>query len=220
MKNKIFIYIQFFLRNIPGGFGQKFRSIIYRNFFGSWGKNVKIDIGVIFDNPSNIFLGNNIWIMPYSHLTANVDIVDTQSKRPIYFKNKDYYFGKIIISDEVSIGEYNILQGYGGIFINKYCTTSARVSIYSMSHSVSNKEAPEKLSYANSMIQISDNIPCVSNSIELSEGVWLGYNSVIFSGKIGKYVFIKSFSVVNNDIEDYLIYNDGTSKKFRYLNNE
>lgn len=219
MRNKLFTYVQFFFRNIPGGIGQKLRSLVYRNFFASFGRNVKIDIGVIFDNPSNIFLGNNIWIMPYSHLTANISNVKAISKRPINYKTEDFYFGKIIISDEVSIGEYNILQGYGGILINSYCTTSARVSIYSISHTLNNPKKPNELSYSNSMITISDNIPNISNSIELGEGVWLGYNSVVFSGKIGKFVFVKSFSIVDCNIEDFLIYqneNDLFEKKYRY----
>ncbi len=208
--------MQFFLRNIPGGIGQKIRSLFYNYFFGSFGNNVRIDIGVIFDNPSNIYLGNNIWIMPYSHLTANTSLIESKNTRPIYFKNKAEFYGKIIIADEVSIGEYNILQGYGGILINKYCTTSARVSIYSMSHSTNNKFSPNELSYSNSMVRISNNIPCISNSIELGEGAWLGYNSVIFSGNIGKYAFVKSFSVVNKNVEDFLIFDNENNNKLRY----
>jgi acetyltransferase-like isoleucine patch superfamily enzyme len=199
LKNRIFIYIQYFLRNIPGGFGQKIRSLLYQNFFGSWGNNVKIDIGVIFDNPSNIYLYSNINIKPYSHLTANDGTNLISLLRPIYFKYKDSYFGKIIISDNVTIGEFNILQGFGGILINQNCITNDRVSIYSMSHTIRNKNKPKQFSFANPMITISDNIPSISNSIELCEGAYVGYNSVIFSGIIGKHALIKSFSIVNND---------------------
>ena len=68
-----------------------------------------------------------------------------------------------------------------------------------MSHTIRNKNKPKQFSFANPMITISDNIPSISNSIELCEGAYVGYNSVIFSGIIGKHALIKSFSIVNND---------------------
>lgn len=213
--NRIFTYLQFFVRNIPGSIGQSIRKVIYRPFFRKLGRNVRIDIGCIFDNPANIEIGNNVWILPYSHLTAaplNLNL--KKINRPIYFRNNSLPMGIIKIGNEVSLGEFNILQGYGGIRIDDKCTTSARVSIYSMSHAVKNKENPSLKSYANSMIN-SDNIPCVVSSIYLEEGAWLGHGSAVFSGIIGKYSFIKSNSIINCSIPPNSI-SDGVNTKPRY----
>lgn len=217
--NRIFTYLQFFIRNIPGAFGQKIRSFFYSPFFGSFGKNVRIDIGVIFDNPKNIFFGSDIWVMPYSHLTANTSLNpdELKSKRPIYFKKLTDYYGKIIIEDQVSIGSFNIIQGYGGVWIKKFCTTSARCSIYSMSHAVYNKKNRKLPSYSNSMVKDSTNIPSIVNGIELGEGVWLGYSVVVFSGKIEKNTFVKTNSVVNSNIDENIIYSENGELKKRFL---
>lgn len=207
MKNKLFIYLQFFLRNIPGGLGQKLRACVYRYFFGSFGRNVRIDIGVIFDNPSNIFLENDIWIMPYSHFTAApVDFSIFESLKPIYVRKKSEFIGKIFIGSETSIGEFNILQGYGGIRIGARCTTSARCSIYSMSHAVFIKDRRNLRTFANSMIADFDSVPSVLNSIELCYGSWIGYNTVVFGGMIGEFSFVKSGLIINNNIPENVIY--------------
>ena len=202
------------MRNIPGGLGQKIRAFFYSKFFGSFGTNIRIDVGVIIDNPMNVFLGNDIWIMPYTHLTAAPsDFNPEKSVKPIYIRKKSEYTGKIIIGNETSIGAYNILQGYGGIKIGNRCTTSARCSIYSMSHSVKIKDSSEKITYANSMVKDHEAVPSVMNCIELCNGVWIGYNSVIFSGIIGELSFVKSGSTVNCDVPDNTIYDGPNSTK-------
>jgi acetyltransferase-like isoleucine patch superfamily enzyme len=216
LKNRTFIYIQFFLRNIPGGLGQRIRAFFYSKFFGSFGNNIRIDIGVIFDNPINIFLENDIWIMPYSHLTAApYNYNPEKSIKPVYIRKKSDFIGKIIIGNQTSIGEYNILQGYGGIKIGNRCTTSARCAIYSMSHSVFIKENLNTKTFANSMVKDYQAVPSIMNSIELGYGAWIGYNSVIFSGTIGEFSFIKSGLTINKNIPNNVIY-DGlnTTKRF------
>jgi acetyltransferase-like isoleucine patch superfamily enzyme len=201
----------------PGGIGQRLRRIAYSPFFGELGHTVKIDIGCIFDNPANIFIGNNVWIMPRCHLTArplNIQsLVDLN--RPIYVRDSSDNRGSIIIGNEVSIGEGNIIQGYGGVSIGDRCTTSARVSIYSMSHAVRNRNKQGERSFANSMVTSSSNIPCVANEIVLHEGVWIGLNAIVFGGVLGEYAFIKANSVIMNEVSENSI-TDGLKESSRY----
>ena len=75
-----------------------------------------------------------------------------------------------------------------------------------MSHAVYNKKERNLASYSNSMVKDSNNIPSIINSIELCEGVWLGYSVVVFSGKIEKNSFIKTNTVVNSNIQENIIY--------------
>ena len=70
IKTIIFSIIESLIRNISGGLGQRIRYFYYKNRFKHCGSNVKIDEGVIFQNPENINIGNNVWFLPYSIITA------------------------------------------------------------------------------------------------------------------------------------------------------
>ena len=88
LKRFFFPLIESFLRNISGGLGRKLRYYYYRTRLGACGKNVFIDIGVIFNNPELIFIGSNVWI------GANCVILPGTQ-----------------IGDEVTIGAGCIIQG-------------------------------------------------------------------------------------------------------------
>ena len=65
-----FSILESLIRNISGGLGQRIRYSYYKNRFNWCGTNVKIDEGVIFQNPENIRVGSNVWFLPYSIITA------------------------------------------------------------------------------------------------------------------------------------------------------
>lgn len=60
MNDKMFFFIQGFLKYNAFDFGVKIRSFFYRPFFKSFGKNVQIRDGVTIKYPSEIEFGNNI----------------------------------------------------------------------------------------------------------------------------------------------------------------
>lgn len=190
------------IRNISGGVGQRIRYLYYRNRFKQCGKNVKIDIGVLIENPENITLGNNVWILPYSIITARPKnlMISNRIEKKIKNYNFHYSIGEIIIGNEVAIGAFNILQGYGGLVIEDRVTTSAKVSIYSHSHYPYDESDPAKITFANSMIQ-SDHISCIESPIIIETGVWLGLGVSIFGGTIGKYSFVSANSIVISNLE-------------------
>ena len=70
LKNIIFSIVELLIINIPGGLGQRVRYAYYSRRFAMCGKNVRIDIGVIFQNPENIYIGDDVWFLPYSIITA------------------------------------------------------------------------------------------------------------------------------------------------------
>ena len=142
-------------------------------------------------------MGNDIWVLPYTTITAKHPNYKAGNRIVISKKNDRFQDseGEIIIEDEVSIGSYNIIQGFGGLRIKSRVTTSARVSIYSYSHYPVDKENPSRITYANSMVK-SPNISCISSPIVIEEGVWLGLNVIVMGGTIGKYSFVSSNSVV------------------------
>ena len=67
LKNIIFSIVELLIINIPGGLGQRVRYAYYSRRFAMCGKNVRIDIGVIFQNPENC----PAWCGQYSHIPGD-----------------------------------------------------------------------------------------------------------------------------------------------------
>jgi acetyltransferase-like isoleucine patch superfamily enzyme len=191
------------LRWIGGGIGIKIRQIYYKNRCKNFGKNVRIDVGVHLENPSGISFGDNVWIMPYTIITSRPKF-ETFENRTIIYKNSKNSDGKVIIGNNVSIGLFNIIQGYGGIKINNYVTTSARVSIYSFSHSPFDPNDRGLITRTNAMNNSSLTI-CEIMPVVIEDGVWLGHNVALFGASIGTNTFVKSSSILNSDVGPNLL---------------
>ena len=206
IKNLVFSLVESFIRNIGGGLGQRIRYQYYSRVFKSCGLNVRIDIGVIFENPSNIELGNDVWIMSYAQVCAPFSISKINIKNRIvsYYDNKSYAYGDVAvlkIGNEIQIGAYNIIHGYGGLVIEDRVTLSARVSLYSQSHYYRNDDCPSEVTYANSMVK-SDQIAVAVSSIVLEKGVWLGLGVSMFGGTSGENSVVTAHSVVIKSIPE------------------
>lgn len=201
LKKIVYPLIESCIRNISGGLGQRIRFQYYKRRFKSCGSNVKIDEGVIFQTPENISIGNDVWFLPYSIITARSSNINLDQRILRKKKNDsfDIPIGDISIGNEVMIGAYNIIQGFGGLVISDKVTTSARVSIYSFSHVPYDINDRSKITYANSMVK-SDNIACIESPIVLEKGVWLGLNVIVFGGVIGENSFVSSNSIVLNSL--------------------
>ena len=65
-----FDFIEFFLRNIPGPVGFKLRYFYYKFRLKKVGKNVLIDIGVVFSGHKNISLDDFCCVDKYCLLNA------------------------------------------------------------------------------------------------------------------------------------------------------
>ncbi len=194
------------IRNIGGPMGMRIRERYYSRRFKHCGKNLRIDINVIFENANNISVGHHVHFLPHSIITARPSKLELSNRILKVRKNKDFSHeeGELIIGNEVGIGAYNIIQGYGGLYIGNRVTTSARVSIYSFSHYFRDDRNPSLVTYSNSMIQgeASNDISCISSPIVIEEGVWLGLNTIVFGGTIGKNTFTTTNAVVVKNIPE------------------
>jgi len=202
----IFSLIESVLRQISGGLGQRLRYLYYSRRLKSCGVNVKIDEGVIIQNPESIEIGSNVWILPYSILTGRGD--DPLPKNRIV-RRRGNGAGSggdeepqclLRIGDQTSIGAFNIIHGYGGLTIGRRVTTSARVSVYSFSHAPNDPDNPALVTYANSMVNDAP-VACVVSPIVIEDGVWLGLGASVFAGRIGENTFVSAHSVVMGDLD-------------------
>jgi acetyltransferase-like isoleucine patch superfamily enzyme len=193
------------IRNISGRLGWYLRYKYYSSVMHSCGKNVRIDEGVIFYNPENVSLGSNVWISPYTIIIAKSrQEMLSPPNRILKIRRNDFFdgvIGEVVIGNNVSIGPYNYIQGWGGVVLRDGFTTSARVSIYSFSHHPNDEANPSKITYSNSMVGSSD-VSCIQSPIICKENAWLGLNVIVLGGCVGKNVFVATNSVVLSTIDD------------------
>jgi acetyltransferase-like isoleucine patch superfamily enzyme len=216
IKRIVFSILESLIRSISGGLGQRIRRQYYKRRFKSCGGNLKIDEGVIFHNPENIEIGSNVWFLQYSIITARESNLEINDRLLIRKVNKKFTrkIGSITIGNEVSIGAYNIIQGYGGLIIEGKVTTSARVSIYSFSHYPNDKGNPSKITHANSMVN-SKSISCIESPIVIKKNAWLGLNVIVFGGTVGKNSFVLSNSIVMSDLDENSYASGSPAKKIK-----
>ena len=214
MKNIVYHLLLLFeglIRNISGGIGIKIRYLYYRKRFYKCGYNIRISENVFFENCCSIELGNNISILQNTFISGPSALPKNR-----IIKSKAKRLKTLIIGDETSIGSFNIINGGGSLKIGSKVTTSAYVSIYSHSHLPYLSDRNE-IVYANAMVQ-NDKIACIDTQIVLEDGVWLGLNVKVFQGSIGTNTFVKTNSVVTNDLKRNSVYegNPATFKENRF----
>jgi len=198
------------LKNIPGSIGIKLRYFFYKPLFFECGKNVRIGLGVIFNNIHKISLGNNIRIDEYC--IFNVGKIN---KRRIFSSNKFNLNQiknskiKLIIDDYVHINQFCLISSFNYMKIDKYCTFSSGVKIYNVSHHFRNNKKRDQITYANNL----DKKKAAYNSLVVSEliiheNVFVSINAIILNGSIGKNSFIYPNSIVNGDIRENSVFKD------------
>jgi len=198
--------IETMIRHVGGGLGQKIRYAYYRRRFRACGRNVRIDEGVIFQNPQSIIVGDDVWFLQYSIITGR-GLEPIPADRILMTRKgargvdaiRDGENVLLKIGSKTAIGAFNIVHGYGGLTIGDRVTTSARVSIYSFSHIPFDPNDRSRVTYANSM---ADDRPvaCMASPITLEDGVWLGLGATVFGGVIGANAFVEANAVVMGDI--------------------
>ncbi len=203
---QLYFLIETLIRNISGSIGIKIRRWYYSKRFAKCGKNLRIDEGVIIENPEYIYVGDNVWIDKYCILIAGkVNIPKDKIK---VRKNKKYIYkeGELHIGDNVHIAPQCIIQAHGGVLIGNYFTVSAGSKIYSFSNDV------------NKCIQgtqFSKNIYYILSPISIGDNVWVGLNSIILGGDIEKNSFIAPNSVVVTNIKENSFASGNPAKKIK-----
>lgn len=197
----VFDVIESFLRGIEGRIGQILRYYYFKLRFKKCGRNVVIESGVHITRPSMIELGNDIWIDKNVILIAGkIKGVESHSRtiENQFFKGA---IGEIHIGSNSHIGIGTIIQGHGGVYIDKYCTMSAGCKIYSFSNDPrTNKKG--------TMIETQ----YIIHPVMMQENAWLGLNTVLLGHCIGSNSFIKPNSVIYKDVQANVIYDGITDR--------
>ena len=111
LAKSIFQFIEWMLRNMPGGVGFMLRRLYYGQVFRHMGRDVLIDMGVMIHGPHNVSVGDHSWIDAYCILSAQI--------------------GEISIGRRIHIGPYSFLGGREPITLEDYVGLSAGVKLFS-----------------------------------------------------------------------------------------
>jgi len=223
MINKIKILLQFpvdvwkmFISYFPGEIGFKLRYRFWKKRLRFLGKNVKIDVGVYFQNPQFISIDDNCWI------DRNVIILAGPPglKRITYSKTNSEFKGKV---GEVQIGKYThissncILSGIGGLYIGRNCGIASNSAIYSFSHHYRNLTNKEDIwQYSFTPLARLDQQSMILGPVVIEDFCAVGLNSVLLPGtSLKKGTWVSSGSVISGEYpEQTLVFsNQGINEK-------
>ena len=177
IKREIKEWIEFLLRNIPGGLGFYMRSFYYQKRMLKIFRNNRFESGLRMEYPRNIELGSN------SYFGMNCKIFASE-------------FSKVKIGSKASINANVMInaRGKGQIIIGNNVLIGPNVVLRSNNHSFDKTNIP--------IIEQGMN----EGEIIINDDVWIGSNAVILPNcKIGKGVIIAAGAVVTSDVESYSV---------------
>ena len=149
--------------------------------FGSYGKDVYIEPGVVINRPRYVHIGDGVRIKRNTNI--NVHPKDKDSKEGILFIGKNTHitegtiisaFNRIVIEDDVGIAPYVCI--------------------------IDNSRKPGDI---NRPLQEQD---IVTGPVHIGAGTWLAYNVCVLPNvTIGRHCVIGALSVVNSNIPPYSV---------------
>lgn len=187
---------------IPTIFGSILRAIVYRVILGKIGKSCLIEKNVRLAIPSQIFLGDRVFIGEYSYLDPKSIRTKIVLGNDVYISrlcrlstgSSEDYIGEVVIGDSVHIGQNCFIDGTGKLKIGKDSVLGPNVVFLTGNHEFKNPNMP---------IRLQGGIPM---PIVIEEDVWLGANMIVLGDvTIGKGSVIGAGSVVTKDIPPYSV---------------
>ena len=152
-----------------------------RFLFGSYGKDVYIEPGVIINRPRFVHIGDHVRIKRNSSIN-------------LHPKEKDSREGMLFIGNDVIISEGCIISATQRIVIEDHVGISPYVMI------VDNSRKPGDVKWPSKEQEVK------SGHVHIGADSWIAYNAVILMNvTIGKHCIIGALSVVNQDIPPYSV---------------
>jgi len=211
-----------YISNLTGPVGFILRYHFWKKKLGHLGRNTRIDIGVCFQNPHMIHIGDNCWIDRGVMLLAGLD---NSSREKIVRHIADFPGkpGEVYIGNNIHLGAGCIISGISqGVYISDNCGLSAGCRIYSfVNHYKSSRNPANHDIYFTPMV--SHDYQCIiEGPVFIGANTGLALNAIILPGtRIGCDSFIAINSMVIGGTFDENILIAGCPAKirgFRYPN--
>jgi acetyltransferase-like isoleucine patch superfamily enzyme len=179
------------------------------------GKKVVIEPGVFFQNPTYIFVGNNVWIDRYAVLVAGPF---SPNGRKFLVKENAAYKGKageLLIADGCHIAPFTLLQAHAGLFIGKNVTIASGAKVYTLSHHYRNLNDPEdNKRYSFSSMAPVENQFLIAAPVVINDNAAVGLNSVVLPGTtISEHSWLGAQGYLQGETEPASIYFSEKARK-------
>ncbi len=185
------------LTDFPSILGVILRGHSYRKVLGNFGRNCFIEKNVRFRVPSNIFLGDRVFIDENTCLDATYPNSEIRLGNDVTIGRNCVLkagTGKIIVHDGVGIARSTHLGGGGGIEVGENSMLGDKVEVISGQHVFDDPSIPIK--YQGSRYE----------KIEIGRDVWIGAMVIVLPGvKIGEGSVIGAGAVVTRNIPSYSV---------------
>ncbi len=179
------------IRNIPGAIGFKIRYFYYKLVCKKIGKNVLIDVGVIFSGPANISIDDYTWIDSYCIINAMM--------------------GEVRIGKRIHIASFVNIGSREPVIIDDYVAIGASSKIYSNSQVV----IPGKR-MSGPMIPEEDKA-FYTAPVHLKKDSFVGANVVILPGvELGEGAVVAANSVVIKSVSPWTVVMGNPAKRFMH----
>ncbi len=153
----------------------------YRWFFGSMGNCCRIGRPLLLTNPQYMHLGDNVFIRPGARLEAI---------RPF-----SHRVPELRIGNNVNLEQNVHIICQSKIYIGDKVSITGNCAVVDTAHPFLGNAAGEKMG---------DKIQDEDSFIEIGEGAFIGYGSVILPNvRIGRYAVVGALTVVDKDVPDF-----------------
>lgn len=183
---------------LPGTIGFYLRSWYWRKKLKYLGKCTKIDVGVYFQNPKYISIGNNCWIDRSVIILAGID-KSTREKIVIKTGNDQCENGVVKIGNNVHIGPMCILSGISaGITISDNCCITAKCCLYAFTHHYKSKKQKSNKSFGFGSMVALDKQCLIEGPIFIGFNTGIAMNVIILPGSV---IMENSFVSINSVVK-------------------
>lgn len=206
---------QMFIGYLPGAIGFKLRYRFWKRRLKFLGKNVKIDVGIYFQNPQFISIDDDCWIDRSVIILAGAD--STNRKRRIISNNRfPIERGMVYIGKRVHIAPFCIISGIGGVYISDDCSIAASGRVYSFTHHYRSDDEPANRHFSFN-VRIDQKWQfMIEGPVFLDKNVGMALNSIILPGvSIGKDSFVSINSIVMLSCEENSLIAGNPAKRIR-----
>lgn len=193
---------------MPGPQGFRLRAKHWKKRLKFLGENVKIDVGVYFQNPQYISLDDNCWIDRNVIILAGAPgggrVTYTKDNPDFTLEQGDVYIGKC-----THIAPNCVLSGIGGLYIGRNSGIASNSTVYTYSHHYKNltdKSDPSQYSFTPLARQ--DQQAMITGPVVIKDYSAIGLCSVILPGvTLEKGTWVASGSVISKSSpKQHLIY--------------
>lgn len=190
--------IQLLIFHLPGKAGYALRYRYWGKRLRFLGRNVRIEPGVHFQNPSYISINDGCWIDRGVVILAGPD---TSNREKTVKENSHFELelGEVWIGKQVHIGINSIISGIGGVLISDLCCLSAGSMLYSFSHHYRSLVNLEKGNVHFGSCGPAKDQSLIEGAIFLGKNVGVGLNVVILAGVT---VEEDSFIAIGSRVQD------------------